>query len=129
MSELVTVTLKMPTDLRDRLKARATEAGTSVSALLIDGVTLDAQPDLQAEIVRLQAEVARLTAERDQWRDKAKAIVGAVQHHERVKAVSTTRITGSHPSGPVYEPKLSVSGTAQPMFRRGSNAEKALKGE
>ena len=41
MSELVTVTLKMSAELRDRLKARATAENTSVSALLIAGVICD----------------------------------------------------------------------------------------
>ena len=105
MSELVTVTLKMTTELRDRLKARAAEAGTSVTALLIDGVTTDAQPDLLAQI-------AKLTTERDQWRDKAKAIVGAADATKRVP------LRSSHPSGPIYEPTTSVQGMAQPMFKK-----------
>lgn len=76
MSELVTVTLKMPIELRERLKAQAAAEGSSVSALLIAGVegmpAFGATGDtaaLEAALVR----VADLTADRDRWRALAKA--------------------------------------------------------
>ena len=103
MSELVTVTLKMTTELRDRLKARATAEGASVSALLIAGAggLLDGWPGVaetyQATTQRLEAEVATLTKDRDQWRDRAKAIVsaGAGAPVPRLDAVATKTI-GRH---------------------------------
>jgi hypothetical protein len=108
MSELVTVTLKMSAELRDRLKARAAEDDGSVSALLVAGAELvlvgsvipgpDVSSSDQAaalsEIASLQKDVSRLKRE---FANKVGVPV------PRVDAVATKTI-GHHAAGPVYEP-------------------------
>jgi hypothetical protein len=127
------LSVRVPLDLAEWI---ATQAGSQsdviVRALraLKDGVTGDG-PDqravvLQTMVANLEAENARLTQERDQWRDRAKAIVQAGANKEPLNAVATKTI-GHHPAGPVYEPKLKVQGTAQPRFRPGTTADKATR--
>lgn len=130
------ITVRLPSELAkwtDDQPGTRTEVLVRALTALRDGVTGDG-PDqrpvvLQAMVANLEAVNARLTQERDQWRDLAKAIVAKAivsAGKEPINAVST-KVISAHPSGPVYEPKLSVSGTTRPMFRAGSEAEKAMK--
>lgn len=53
------ISLKLPTDLLERLRARATAEGTSVSAILIDGAA--ASDGALVRVAELEAKVASLT--------------------------------------------------------------------
>jgi hypothetical protein len=138
MSELVTVTLKMTTELRDRLKARAAAEQTSVSALLIDGVSevewlrgalaqvttdrdqwisraaaLAPLAELQATVAEMEITIDLLTVDRNQWRDRAKAIVSAGTAKEPSKRGSEPMgRQPHHPAGPVQASAVpEVAGT------------------
>lgn len=113
MSELVTVTLKMMAELRDRLKARAAADGTSVSALLIEGVSAPSGDGQR--LAELEAEVKRL---------RALSVDRSIQAVGPKRAVNQI---GRHAAGPILEPTLNVRGTAKPFFRPGTTGEKAKK--
>lgn len=124
------ISLKLPIELLERLRARATTEGTSVSAILIEGVAGNdgatvRVAELQATVKEMETAIERLTVDRDQWRDRAKAIVSAGK--EPANAAST-KATGHRATGPALEPRLNVQGAAKPMFKAGSEAEKRLKG-
>lgn len=120
------ISLKLPIELHERLKAEAEAAGTTVTALLIEGVSGSTEPD--PRVAELEATLATVTKERDEWRNRAKAIVDAKAGVPvpRVDAVATKTI-GHHAAGPILEPRLNVQGTARPFFRPGTNADKAAK--
>lgn len=117
MSELVTISLKMPSELRDRLKDRATGEGATTSALVLRAVQVMLEGDGDAKVhepdprvAELETALAGQKALTAKWQKAAQAVV--------VKPIAVANVVGRHPSGPVYEPKLSVSGTAQPIFRK-----------
>lgn len=108
------VTVRLPVDLIDWI---ATQSGTQtdviVSALqhLRDGpVIVDAADaarvaKLEDEIRKLCKALSDVAIERDEWRDRAKAIVSAADR-EPTNAVATKRVRDvdplrRHPAGPV----------------------------
>jgi hypothetical protein len=118
---------------------RALKDGTPAPEATGDTAALEAAlvrvADLEAENARLLVErnqwrdrADSLSVERNQWRDRAQAIVQAGAAKPVTSHAEGRRLALQHPAGPVYEPKLKVQGTAQPMFRPGSGADKALKG-
>ena len=126
MSELVTVTLKMTTELRDRLKARATAEGTSVSALLIDGVSGAFKPaprvaELEATVKEMETTIERLTVDRNQWRDRAKAIVSVTSNAEgrRLARANDPMGRSPHQSGPLMASAVpdGLTDEVKPNFR------------
>jgi outer membrane murein-binding lipoprotein Lpp len=106
------------------------KAGVPVGAGLGAAITEQSEriESLEATVKDMETTIERLTKDRDQWRERAKAIVSAGK--EPLNAVATKTIPkqiGHHAAGPVLEPRLSVSGMATPRFRAGSEGEKALK--
>jgi hypothetical protein len=129
------VAARLPVELVEWMATQPGSQAEVIARALIalrDGVTgpgPDQRPVvLQGLVAQLEAENARLTTERDQWRDRAKAIVDAKAGVPvpRVDAVATKTI-GHHAAGPILEPRLNVQGTARPFFRPGTNADKAAK--
>jgi hypothetical protein len=121
------ISLKLSVELLDRLKAKAEADGTTVTALLIEGVSGSTKPD--PRVAELEAALATMTKDRDRWRQMAhepmpEMITGVPMPTSNAEA---RRLATQHPSGPVYEPRLSVSGTAKPFFRPGTTADKATK--
>jgi len=91
------ISLKLPIELHERLKAEAEAAGTTVTALLIEGVSGAAKPD--PRVAELEAALATMTKDRDQWRDRAKAIVDAKQ--QPTSNAESRRLARQHAAGPV----------------------------
>ena len=60
MSELVTISLKMPSELRDRLKDRATGEGATTSALVLRAVQVMLEGDGDAKVHEPDPRVAEL---------------------------------------------------------------------
>ena len=60
MSELVTISLKMPSEVRDRLKDRATGEGATTSALVLRAVQVMLEGDGDAKVHEPDPRVAEL---------------------------------------------------------------------
>jgi hypothetical protein len=139
------LTARVPVDLLDWIATLKDEAPAAVLVralrALRDGLG-EATGDtaaLEAAIVRvadLEEALAQSEARASKWQKAAQAAIDPVatkrvpsgrQGWRGVRA-GLARVL-SHQSGPVYEPTLNVQGQARPMFRNGSDAEKALKGQ
>ncbi len=70
------ISLKLPTELLDRLKAKAEASGTTVTALLIDGVTGDAKRD--PRVAELEAALVAQKALTAKWQKAAQSVMPMV---------------------------------------------------
>lgn len=112
------VAARMPVDLAEWIETQGKAGDVIVRAVraLKDGpapASFDAQlgPELQAEVASLQAEVKRLRA----------LSVDTVKQ-------AVAKPIAQHAAGPVLPATgLKVRGEARPMFRPGTNADKAAK--
>lgn len=107
------ITVRLPSALAkwaDEQPGTRTDVVSRALLALRDG--MDRIPALEAEVKRLRA----LSVDR--------SMAGVPT--KRVDAVASKTI-GHHANGPTFEPKLNVSGEAQPRFRTGSTAEKLAK--
>lgn len=113
------VAVRMPVDLADWIETQGKAGDVIVRAVraLKDGPAqtspLDAHlvPELQAEVASLRAEVKRLCA----------LSVDTVKQ-------AVAKPIAHHAAGPVLPATgLPVRGTARPLFRPGTNADKAAK--
>lgn len=123
------VTARVPVDLVEWMDTQpGTTAEVVVRALqalkdgppaasVIDGHLV---PELQFQVASLTEALAKSCKVAQAWQNAAQALVPTAKG-------PTAKPIGHHQSGPVLPPTLNVRGEAKPMFRAGSEAEKALK--
>ena len=131
MADTTSITIRLPNDVLaalDHQGGKRTDALVAVLRVWMAGGSAAATGDtaaLERAIVRvadLEEALAQSEARASKWQKAAQAAIDPV-------ATKRVPLASAHQSGPVYEPTLNVQGQARPMFRNGSDAEKALKGQ
>lgn len=123
MADTTSITIRLPNDVLAALDdqgGKRTDALVAVLRTWMAGGSAAAPPD--PRVAELETALAGQKALTAKWQKAAQAAIDPV-------ATKRVLLASAHQSGPVYEPTLSVQGQARPMFRNGSDAEKALKGQ
>ena len=126
MAGTTSITIRLPNDVLAALDHQGGKRTDALIAVLRTWMAGGSAATPDPRVAELETALAGQKALTEKWRKAAQAAMPMTD------AVATKRVRdpdpmGRHQSGPVYEPRLAVQGTAQPRFRPGTTADKAIK--